>query len=336
MKIPCNCIDLIQREHNSPFTIDHSPFTMIVTITLNPAIDKTYQVGNLVPEHKLRCGNPFVEAGGGGINVSKGLKELGSSSVAVFFAGGRNGEYLQEILRNEGIENKAINVKGETRESLIVIDQSSQKEFRIVVEGPEINYSEFQEIIRILQALRPSWLIASGSLPRGLPKDVYAILAKSVKEMGAKLILDTSGEALKAALSQEIFLIKPNLKELGSLVGVEALPEDKIPQAARQLINEGKAEVIVVSMSSRGAILVTRDRHQYIPSPKVEQKSTVGAGDSMVSGMVWALHQNETLTEMVCWGVACGAAATMNTGTQLFKKQDAEKLFTWIREKVDI
>lgn len=307
-----------------------------VTITLNPAIDKSYAVSDLVPEHKLRCANPLVEAGGGGINVSKGLKELGSLSLAVFFAGGRNGEHLLEILKHEQIECRPIPIKEETRESLIIIDQSSKKEFRIVVEGPDINVSAFQEILQIIQTLKPSWLIASGSLPKGLPKDAYALLANTAKTMGIKFILDTSGEALEAALTEGIYLMKPNLKELTSLAGVESLQFEKIPEAAKKLIQEGKAEVIVVSMSSEGAILVTKDMHRHFPSPRIEQKSTVGAGDSMVSGMVWALQNNKTLLEMTCWGVACGAAATMNMGSQLFKKADAEKLFVWIREKADL
>lgn len=307
--------------------------TDVMTITLNPALDKTYAVDDLVPEHKLRCANPLVEAGGGGINVSKGLKELGNSSLAVFFAGGKNGKQLTEMLSDEAIEYKAIHVTGETRESLVIIDHSSHKEYRIVVEGPRIDISAFNEIITLLQSTKPSWLIASGSIPEGLQEDVYAILAKTAKGIGSKFILDTSGEALQAALTEGIYLMKPNLKELSSLVGVESLQLKEIPTAALQLINAGKAEVIVVSMSSAGAMLVTKDQQFHVPSPKVEQKSTVGAGDSMVSGMIWALQQHKSLLETLCWGVACGSAATMNTSTRLFKKSDAEKLFGWISEK---
>jgi 6-phosphofructokinase 2 len=310
--------------------------TNILTITLNPAIDKTYVIDNLVPEHKLRCANPVVEAGGGGINVSKGLKELGSSSLAVFFTGGRNGEQLYEMLQYGKIECKPIPVDGETRESLIIIDQSSKKEYRIVVEGPSINISAFHEIIKLVETAKPAWIIASGSLPKGLPKDVYAALAKIVKSIGSKLILDTSGESLEAALTEGVYLMKPNLKELSILAGVDSLAPDQVTQAARKLISEGKAEVIVVSLSSAGAVLVTKEMHQHIPSPEIEQRSTVGAGDSMVSGMVWALQQNKSLKEMICWGIACGSAATMHTGTQLFKKADVEQLFGSIREKANI
>ena len=308
----------------------------ILTITLNPAIDKTYVVSDLVPEHKLRCSNPVVEPGGGGINVSKGLKELGSSSTAIFFAGGKNGEVLHEMLQREQIQCMPIPVNGETRESLVIIDQASSKEFRIVVDGPEISKSAFEQIIHYIEKERPSWLIASGSLPKGLPSDVYGILAKTAKANGIKFILDTSGEALSAALEQGVYMMKPNLKELSNLSGVKSLEFNDVPKAATQLVKDGKAQVVVVSMSSRGAFLVTADDHFHIPSPGVEQRSTVGAGDSMVSGMVWALQNKKSFKEMACWGVACGTAATMNTGTLLFKKKDAEKLFAWIREKADL
>jgi 6-phosphofructokinase 2 len=308
----------------------------IITITLNPAIDKTYKVNDLVPEHKLRCANPVVEAGGGGINVSKGLKELGSSSLAVFFKGGRNGEHLQEMLQHEQVECKPIMIQGETRESLIIIDQSTAKEFRIVVEGPEINVTAFQEILGLIETKKPEWIIASGSLPRGLPINIYALLAKTARSINSNLILDTSGDALEAALTEGVYMMKPNLKELSSLSGVESLKPDQAADAAQKLISEGKAEVIIVSMSAAGAMLVTKGMHHHIHSPQVEQRSTVGAGDSMVSGMVWALQQKKDLMEMICWGIACGSAATMNGGTQLFKKTDAEELFSRIRKKVNI
>ena len=308
----------------------------IITITLNPAIDKTYMVTDLVPEHKLRCSNPLVEAGGGGINVSKGLKVLGSAARTIFFAGGKNGEVLHEMLQKEQIECLPIPVNGETRESLVIIDHSSSKEFRIVVDGPEISKSAFEQIIQHIQQVKPSWIIASGSLPKGLPNDAYGVLAKTAKANGINFILDTSGEALSAALKEGVYLMKPNLKELSSLSGVKTLSLNDVPEAAMQLIKEKKAEVVVVSMSSSGAFLVTVENYFHIPSPVVEQRSTVGAGDSMVSGMVWALQYKKSLKEMACWGVACGSAATMHTGTQLFKKQDAEKLFAWISEKADL
>lgn len=302
----------------------------IITITLNPAVDKTYSVPDLVPEHKLRCANPVVEAGGGGINVAKGLKELDASCLAVFFAGGRNGAHLVDILKREGVNCKPINIEGETRESLVIIDQSTRKEFRVVVEGPVVDMSAFDEVINLLELQKPAFIVASGSLPKGLPEDVYGTIARKAKAIGSKLILDSSGPALDAALSEGVYLLKPNLKELSNLAGIDHLKIEQVPAAAGKLISEGRADVIVVSMSSAGAYLVTEKITRHFATPEVEQRSTVGAGDSMVSGMVWALQQNKSLEEMVCWGLACGSATTMHTGTDLFKKEDVDKLFQWV------
>ena len=308
----------------------------IITITLNPAIDKTYKVDELVPEHKLRCANPLVEPGGGGINVSKGLKELGVSSLATFFAAGRNGDHFLEMLKDERLDCRPVMVEGETRESLVVIDDSSSKEFRIVVDGPTISMVSFRQILAIVEEEKPAWIIASGSLPKGLPENVYAELAKASKSIGSKFIIDSSGEPLRLALEEGVFLVKPNLKELTQLSGVASLSGEMAADAAKKLIAAGKAEIVVVSLSSEGAMLVTRDKHYRIATPKVEQRSTVGAGDSMVSGMVWALDNHKSFEEMLCWGVACGSAATMNTGTLLFKKSDAQTLFERIRESENI
>ena len=305
----------------------------VVTITLNPAIDKNYTVDKLTPEHKLRCANPLVDPGGGGINVSKGLKALGSESLAIFFAGGRNGSYLQELLKAEDINIHPINIEGETRESIVIVDKSTSKEFRIVVDGPEISVAALNEVIDQLKTLKPSYVVASGSIPKGLAEDVFAKLAQAVNEMNSRFVLDTSGKALQCAAKQGVFLLKPNLKELSNLVGVESLELEDVDDAALELIHKDKCQVVVVSLGSSGAMLVTREGHQYIPAPTVERKSTVGAGDSMVAGMVWALLQGKSYLDMARIGVACGTAATMGAGTQLFKKADVERLLKWIEAR---
>jgi 6-phosphofructokinase 2 len=144
---------------------------------------------------------------------------------------------------------------------------------------------------------------------------------------GIKVIVDTSGEALKKVLEKGVYLIKPNIGELAKLIGVERLALPEVEKAAKSLIENGSAEVVVVSLGAEGAILVSKNQTEFVAAPKAEKKSTVGAGDSMVGGMVWALSQNKSLKEVLQWGVSCGTAATMNEGTQLFKKEDAVKLF---------
>jgi len=305
----------------------------IVTITLNPAIDKSYIVDRLAPEHKLRCPNPQVDPGGGGINVSKGLKALNTDSLAIFFAGGMNGNYLQELLKAQHINIHPIKIEGETRESIVITDKSNGREYRIVVEGPEITPAELDKIIAELRAIKPSYIIASGSIPKGLPEDVFAKLAHVAKELNSRFVLDTSGKPLQAAATEGVFLLKPNLKELSHLVGVESLQLEAVDDAALELIHKKQCEVVVVSLSSSGAMLVTKEGYHHIPAPTVERKSTVGAGDSMVAGMVWALTQGRSYAEMAKMGVACGTAATMSPGTQLFKRSDAERLLKWIEAR---
>ncbi|HEX6180625.1 MAG TPA: 1-phosphofructokinase family hexose kinase [Chitinophagaceae bacterium] len=302
----------------------------IITITLNPAIDKNYAVERLAPEHKLRCANPRIDPGGGGINVSKALKELGTESLAVFFSGGRNGDYLQDLLNELSLNIHPIKIDGETRESVVIVDQSSGKEYRIVVEGPEIGLTSLDELLQQIKTNNPSYVIASGSIPKGLPEDSFARIAKVAKQSGARFIADTSGEPLRNAVKEGVFLLKPNLKELSGLCGAESLQLEDVDDAAMELIRKGKCEVVVVSLSSSGAMVVTADGYHHIPAPTVERKSTVGAGDSMVAGMVWSLTQGKSYMEMAMMGVACGTAATMSPGTQLFRKADAEKLLQWI------
>ena len=174
---------------------------------------------------------------------------------------------------------------------------------------------------------------ASGSLNEGLPTDFYQNIAEIAKKSGSRFIADTSGEALQKVLEAGVYLVKPNVGELAKLVGVERLEADQADDAARALIDKGSAEIVVVSLGPQGAVLVTKDETHYVPAPNVAKKSTVGAGDSMVGGMVWALSQNKPLKEVVQWGVACGSAATMNDGTQLFKIEDAKRLFEWLKKK---
>jgi 6-phosphofructokinase 2 len=176
--------------------------------------------------------------------------------------------------------------------------------------------------------------VASGSLPPGIPEDFIGQLATLAKKQGARFIADTSGEPLLLAAQQGVFLLKPNMSELCSLVGKSFLEADEVDDAAREVISKGDCEVVVISMGPAGALWVTRDEQEQVPAPVVKKQSTVGAGDSMVAGITWMLAQGKSLREAVRFGVACGTGATMNAGTQLFKKADVEKLYDWINKHV--
>lgn len=305
----------------------------IVTLTVNPALDKSTKFKGLLPEQKIRCEMPRFDAGGGGINVSKAISRLGGYSLCVFTSGGSSGKLLEKLISEENIESKVIPVENWTRESLVALETNTNSQYRFGFPGAELSANEQETILNILSELKPKFLVASGSLNEGLSTDFYQKIAKIAKDSGSKFIVDTSGEALQKTLETGVYLAKPNVGELAKLVGVERLQTDEADDAARTLIEKGNAEVVVVSLGPQGAVLVTKDETHFIPAPNVAKKSTVGAGDSMVGGMVWALSQNKSLKEVVQWGVACGSAATMNDGTQLFKAEDAKRLFEWLKKK---
>jgi 6-phosphofructokinase 2 len=197
--------------------------------------------------------------------------------------------------------------------------------------GIELSEQEADQCLAMIEQLRPAYLVASGSLPPGLPVTYYEKVASFAKKIGARFLLDTSGEALKAAADEGLYLLKPNLSELSALVGVEKLEMQEVDDAALQIIRLGKCQVVVVSMGPQGALLVTKDQTRHIPAPPVKKLSTVGAGDSMVAGMVWGLSKGYSPLEMVQLGVACGSAATLNQGTELFLQEDVTRLLTWIK-----
>ena len=304
----------------------------IITITMNPAIDKSAMVDKIIPEAKLRCSSVKNEPGGGGINVSKALGRLGMDSLAVFTAGGHNGNMLQDLLSQQKMAFRAIPVDAETRENFIVLESSTNNQYRFNISASSVNSSAVQDCLAVLRNLKtkPSFVIASGSLPNGIRENFYVDVAKWATSINAKFILDTSGEPLQLAANEKVFLLKPNLSELRQLAGRAELSKEDAVAAAQQLICTRDCEVIVVSLGAEGALLVTKDLHQFIAAPNVKKQSTVGAGDSMVAGMVYMLSQHKTLQEMIRFGVACGTAATMNPGTELFHIADANKLYEQI------
>ena len=303
----------------------------IVTLTVNPAVDKSTHIDRLIPEQKLRCDAPRFDAGGGGINVSKAIKRLGGKSAAIFTTGGPSGQVLRDLVSQEGIDCEVIQTEQWTRENFIVAETSTNAQYRFGMPGAALSEAETEAVLETLRQSKAEYVVASGSLPPQMDVNFYEKVAAISKEMGARLVLDTSGESLQAACDEGVFLLKPNIGELEALVGAKDLQIDDVDDAARMLIGDGKCEVVIVSMGPKGAILVTKDLCEHVPAPPVQKRSTVGAGDSMVAGMTWALTQGLTYSEMIRWGVACGSAATMNEGTQLFLRADVERLMDWLK-----
>ncbi|HUQ64724.1 MAG TPA: 1-phosphofructokinase family hexose kinase [Flavitalea sp.] len=305
----------------------------IITITFSPCIDKTTSVQDFIPEKKLRCAVPVYEPGGGGINVSRALRKLGGKSIAIYPSGGCTGVLFDRLLTKDKVASKMVRAENETRENFIVVEESTGNQYRFGIPGTFLSEHEWQEIIsKIEEENEIDYIVASGSLPPGVPLDIYARISAIAKNKQARFIVDTSGEALKHAIIEGVFLVKPNLNELGALTGKPVASAVQIIEAARQIITENKCSAVVVSMGGAGAIFVSETHAEKITVPKVDIKSTVGAGDSMVAGIVLYLSMNKDLYEAVLYGLSCGTAATMNPGTELCKKEDAESLFAHIKE----
>jgi 6-phosphofructokinase 2 len=300
----------------------------IITLTLNPCIDKTIWVDELIPNEKLKGKYPQDEPGGGGINVSRAMKYLGKDNKALFLNGGFNGAYFKQIFKEEQIDFEEINIAGNTRMNLMLIDESTLLEYRIGMEGPTISSTEINELLTVLSQQKDyDFLVASGSLPPGIPDNFLVEVARIVASRNAKFILDTSGKALENATQEKVFLLKPNLNELRSLCNInENVSFDEILKATKNLLSQIDCTAIVVSLGSEGAMLVTAAESHHIYPPKVNVKSTVGAGDCMVAGMTIALSQNKPWKEVLQYGIACGSAATLNSGRGLCKPEDVERL----------
>jgi len=304
----------------------------IVTITFNPALDKSVSVQELIPERKLHCSLPVYEPGGGGINVARAISKLGGKAVALYVAGGDAGKKITELLSEEDVVSVVTPIMGATRENLVVFENGSRKQYLFDMPGPVITAEEWQACLKSLEQLPGvEYIVASGSLPTGVPVDIFARIALIARRKKAKLVVDTSGEALKHAIEAGVYLIKPNLRELALAAGMEELNPGMAADAAKGLISRGRCEAVVVSMGPAGAMLVTKDHTVNIIPPKQTVKSTVGAGDSLVGGIVLGLAENRLLEDAVRFGVACGTAATINSGTELCRRPDADRLYPLVQ-----
>jgi len=301
----------------------------IVTVTLNPAIDKSSSVDHVVAERKLYCQPPRFEPGGGGLNVSRAVKKLGGESILLYPAGGLTGDRLKELLDQEGLNHRPFPIEGLIRENLVILEESTGRQYRFGMPGPELQKKEWKALLQELAAREPApdYLVASGSLPPSVPPDFYAQVARVGKKRGARTIVDVSGKALEEALKEGVFLIKPNVREFRELVGKDIKEESQIKAEARKMVKSGRCEVLVISLGAAGALMVSEDFAEHILPPTVPIISKVGAGDSMVAGIVLSLARGKPLRESVLFGVAAGTAAVMTPGTELCRREDAERLF---------
>lgn len=305
----------------------------IVTVTINPAIDVATSVERVEPSVKLRCGPARRDAGGGGVNVARVVRRLGGATLAILPVGGLTGQRLVQLLEAEGVPMVAVPIAGDTREDFTAIERSTGREYRFVLEGPHLSWAEWRACLDA--AVQPgdgtAIVVASGSLPPGAPADFHSRLAANARKAGDRLVLDVAGPALAAALRQGVYMVKPNLRELRDLTG-ESLDDDPARlAAARALITAGGADVVALTMGDQGALLVTADRAWRAPALPIAPVSSVGAGDSFLGGMVYALSVGQALEDALRLGLACGSAALLSPGTGLCEPDMVRRLLPQAR-----
>ncbi|MFH1340590.1 MAG: 1-phosphofructokinase family hexose kinase [Pseudomonadota bacterium] len=302
----------------------------IVALSMNPAIDISTSVRQVMPFSKLRCAAVQRDPGGGGINVARVVRRFGADMMAIYPSGGAVGQLLRRLVDQEGIRSLAIQTLEETREDFAVVETATGNQFRFVMPGPQLVEREWRECLDVVASLmaRSQFMIASGSLPPGVPEDFYGRVARLAKDTGAKLILDTSGRPLEAALKEGVYLVKPNLHELGELVGAPLDDQEAWVEASRSLVQAGRAEIVALTLGDKGALLVTRDEAWRALALPIKPVSVVGAGDSFLGGMVWSLISDRGLGDALRFGNAAGSAAVLAPGTELCRPQDVERLYS--------
>jgi 6-phosphofructokinase 2 len=302
---------------------------LIATLTLNPALDCNTTTPEVRPTHKLRCTTPSYEAGGGGINVARAIHALGGEVSAVFPCGGPAGTMIRTLLDKAGVPNAPVAIAGHTRESFTV-DEEGGEQYRFVLPGPELSADELQAVLDQLKALgsAPAVVVASGSLPPGCDTGIFKRLGDLCRTIDARLIIDTSGPALAACEGTGAYLIKPSIREVEDLLGRTLEDETDEMAAAHELRTRGLAEVVVMSLDERGALLAAAEGEFRLPAAPVPPGGgTVGAGDAMVAALSIALARNQPLDEALRFGVAAGAAALLTPAAELVRREDVERLY---------
>ena len=300
----------------------------IVTLTMNPAVDVASAVDRIVPAHKLRCADVRHDAGGGGINVARAVQRLGGDVLALFPSGGPQGDLLERLVQAENVPHLKIPVADDTREDFAVTETATNLQYRFVLPGPKLSNEEWQSCLDslALHAASAEFVIASGSLPPGVPQDFYARASRTAVAAGARFVLDTSGAPLDLALSPEVFLIKPSLREMSGLAGEPLETTKSCVAAARRVIAKTGVTLIALSRGEQGALLVGQDFALEATAPRIAEVSSIGAGDSFLAALIWSLAQGWTPRDALQQAVAAGSAALLAPGTGLFRLEDIARL----------
>ena len=308
-----------------------SPRHPIVSLSLNPAIDLTYQVDRLIHDQKSRAASTSYDPGGTGINVGRALEKLNTNSHTCCIIAGTMGKFLDTMLKQELKHISTLQVEGETRINTTILQHSPHRQYEINAAGPTITPQQLEQIIdQFLTICGQGIGILTGSLPPGISDETYLHINTKLKKQGAKAIIDAPLINLKKALISNPFLIKPNLHELELLQNKTLHSIEQIATEARTITQQG-TQYVCVSLGEKGAILTTPDNSYFCNSPRIKVISTVGAGDSMVAGLAHAFAQKKSPDQALKLAVACGAGTAKQKGTQLFNLEEIDKLMKEIK-----
>ena len=304
----------------------------VVTVTLNPALDKTITIPRLEVGGLNRVEQVRLDPGGKGINVAKVLNKFSVDVIATGFIGGPEGEFIQRRLKDLGIKTGFLEVQGVTRTNLKVVDN----ETKVTTEINEPGFAVLDEDLakfryKLANLLEDTAvLVLGGSVPRGVPGCIYSDYIALAKEKNVKTILDADGVALEEGIKARPFAVKPNVHELAGLLGRSLTTEKDIIAAGRELINEG-ITVVVISRGSEGAIALAKEEAYRVTPFSITPQSTVGAGDSMVAAMTYAILENKSLVEVARWATVAGTVTASKPGTEVCSLSEVQPLLNQVQ-----
>lgn len=301
----------------------------IATLTLNPTIDVTYEVDRLIHTEKVRTLGETHSPGGGGINVARVFVRLGGNARCYYLSGGATGVALDGLIDLHQLVRHNIPISGQTRVATVVLERETGKEYRLVPPGPQVTEADCRACLEALSDVSCDMLVASGSLPPGMPTGFLIDVSSLMRSRGIDFVLDTSGEALSETLRHgHMLLVKPSLSEFEYVCGRQFKNVAEISEAASEIVRRGNAQLLAVTMGREGAVLAHHDGTLFLPGLDVEARSAVGAGDSFLAAMVHALAREWDAIEAFRYGIAAGSAAVLTSGTSLAHREDIERLFS--------
>ena len=289
---------------------------MIYTVTLNPTLDRSLIVAEIVFNDVLRASQVRLDWGGKGLNVSRALKALGGESVAMGFCGGATGKQLEDGLHALGIPTHFVAIANETRSTIFIAESVSERHIKVNEIGPTIQPAELDALLnRVADTVQPGdyWTL-NGSLPPGVAADTYAGLTGIIQGCGAHACLDASGEALRLGCQARPYLVKPNRLEAETVYGAAIRCEADARGAVQAFLEQG-VSLAALSLGADGLLLASSSAAVWAKPPQVTIQGPTGAGDALLAGLLWAFQRGLPLEEVARWGAACGTAAALLPGT---------------------